>query len=160
MKYIIAAAIVLVLVGAPLGSYLYLRKGFEYRLNALEELKPKTMEASLKTLMDSMVPDNNKVSLVYMKRQGDDLGESQLDAIDAKVVDTASFQTIIVDRNFRDGLMPEQDMQTFYLLDTAGVLRATYSANEQTLKDIIRHLSVLIPMPKRKNIQLKRDVEG
>ena len=41
MKYLIASAVVLMLIGAPLGSYFYLKSGLKYRLESQEQLAPK-----------------------------------------------------------------------------------------------------------------------
>lgn len=160
MKYIIASAVVLLLIGAPLGSYFYLKSGFVYRLNSLEELQQKNIDNDLNHLLDSIVPDNNKVSLVYLQRAGDNLANDQLAAIEEQIVDRTNFQTIRVDAADTRLLNQVDQSVSFYLLDTAGVVRNYYESDDETLKRIIRHLSVVIPMPKRRNVRLQRDVEN
>ena len=44
----------------------------------------------------------------------------------------------------------------YILLDTGNIVRATYVDTADIAKDIIRHLSIVIPMQKKKSIQLER----
>ena len=44
---------VLLLIGAPYGSYLYLKSGYEYRLQSIEELKPGDLIKIIKAYVKS-----------------------------------------------------------------------------------------------------------
>lgn len=158
MKYIIASAVVCLLIGAPLGSYFYLKSGFVYRLESLADLKPKELSADLKSVFDLQVPHNNKVRLIYLEKENNPLASDQFNAIQDKIVDTSYFQTVRVQGDPEHYLTAGGDYD-FYLLDTAGVLRNYYASNDQTLKEIIRHLSVVIPLQKRNEIKLERDIK-
>ena len=167
-KYISALAVALILIGAPLGSYFYLRSGFEYRVQYLEELEPKD-SIPLVVGQDNFIrKTNGKVRLIH--RPGSSLQEELeiLTAIDKQIVDKTFFSAITLDTS---GLGDDGDIKSvnvssarenlksaFTLIDTSGIVRHEYSVDADTKKDIIKHLSVLIPMPKHTEVVLKRTI--
>lgn len=170
MKYVMAAAVVAVLIVAPLGSYFYLKNGFSYRIEALEELTPKETSSRVQLVLDSLSENRGKVQLIHFPSFHESEELALLHQLDKRIVDKNSFEII----SFSDDTdtnseivfpshenMAElmgRDSTAFVLVDTSGVVRQYYSFNENTAKALIKHLAIIIPMPKRKDIKLKRDV--
>ena len=158
MKYLVAAAVTAIIVLAPLGSYIYLRKGFKYRLQAIEELKPKNINPDHRATLDSLWSGSGKVNLIYFASE-DSLRELEIyNKIEERIVDRTRFDLSRISYDYSH--KTEANMEyPFYLLDTSGAVRNYYHTEEHTSANILKHLSVLIPMPKRKEIKLKRDVK-
>ena len=168
IKYLTATAVAIVLVIAPLGSYFYLKSGFDYRVKYIEELEEKPMDA---VLLDSLNQyfATPKVRLIHIpgKKPKEEL--ELLRQIDRRMVDKTYFETITFS-NVPTGRNGDiiyigtrswiQNLDyTFYLTDTSGTVRNFYKMSPDLSKTLIKHLAVLIPMPKKRQIILKRDLE-
>ncbi len=163
---ILGSAVVLILIIAPIGSYFFLKHGIEYRIESLDQLSPKTIDSELSGYLDNFIPENGNARLIHIpgkERSGElDL----LYKIDERITDRERFDiySFAKDADHEDlrdikfimnGSPPNSDLQ-FILIDTSNVIRSTYAYDENTGKEIIRHLSVVIPMPKQKKIVLDR----
>lgn len=169
MKYIMASAVVAILILAPLGSYLYLKSGFSYRLKAMEELEPKEIDSQLKVWLSTALEPNTKVTLIHLPGEEVSQELALLKQLDERIVDKTSFEIISFadedpgyegDIIYRPGFNVSQiEKHPFLLLDTAGIVRNYYDMDETTSKRLIKHLAVLIPMPERREIKLKRELK-
>ncbi len=67
----------------------------------------------------------------------------------------------IIDKNYMQSKITKEQKAIFdsgeiILIDTSGLVRATYSDDESDFKEFIRHLSVLLPMEQSRKIVLER----
>lgn len=167
MKYLIAAAIVCILVVAPIISYCYLQSGLKYRLQAQEELRPKEVSDELQKQL-SIIQSEPTAKLIHI--DGDDLTDEVklLASIDERIVDRTLFEIYSYadakyfseDSNIK--LVSEPDLSSltehdFILIDTAGVVRCFYDYTPELAKTLIKHLSVVIPLPENREITLRRE---
>ncbi len=170
MKYLIASAVVLMLIGAPLGSYFYLKSGLKYRLESQEQLKPKEVSEEILSSLEK-VRTTQTAALIHTASDNREADVKLLLEIDDRIVDRDHFELIsfsnpasfgeIRDIRFVDdpSLFQNYD-QRFVLVDSAGVVRNTYSAEQDISKELIRHLAVVIPLPKHRDIRLRRELEN
>lgn len=161
-------AVIAVLVIAPLGSYIYLKNGFAYRVESIAQLKePKPVAPEVITFIEKHAPFKKNSRLVYFPGKDKAAEIKVVDLIDRRIVDRERFD-IVSFSDMKTGRKlhqidyidvsetPTTDIQ-FLLLDTSNVIRATYAYEPEIEAEILRHLSVVLPMPTRKNIHLKRE---
>ena len=43
-----------------------------------------------------------------------------------------------------------------YLTDTSGLIRNSYTLSDEDIKKLVAHTAILLPMPKKKEIKLRR----
>ena len=170
-KYLSALAVVLILIGAPLGSYMYLRSGFEYRIQYMEELEPRDSVPLVLGIDNFIRKTNGKVRLIHVPSSDGVSDELKLlEEVSEQIVDTTYFAAITLAnigpsqegskvRSIQEDPSTLPTSDPFIVVDTAGLLRSSYSLDENTKKRIIKHLSVLIPLPPKQQIVLKRTME-
>lgn len=169
MKFLSAIAVVLVLIVAPIGSYFYLRAGLKYRLESQNQLLAPEVDSIMKRQILNVISDHT-AALVHLGGNNDTQGINLLQQIDERIVDRDFFEIVsnadsttiqsknkvrFVGSDHINGL----DSIQFVLVDTAGVLRHLYYFNEDHSKTLIRHLSVVIPMPQSREIKLNREIQ-
>lgn len=168
-KVVSGLAIVLVLIIAPIGSFFYLRAGLKYRLESQEQLEAQEISESLKkSIIDVITPYH--VSLLHLGGDADEDGLDLLSKIDDRIVERDFFEVItnaslsslppktnILSKDIN--VSSESNQVQFVLLDTSGVVRHLYNFGEDHSKSLIRHLSVVIPMPKSREIKLNREIQ-
>ena len=170
MKYLIASAVVLMLIGAPLGSYFYLKSGLKYRLESQEQLAPKEVAQDVLSSIEK-VRTSKTAALIHTASDNREADIKLLMEIDDRIVDRDHFEiltfsnetlfTTVRDIRFvNDSSLFDSYDQRFVLVDSAGVVRNTYSAEEDISKELIRHLAVVIPLPKHRDIRLRRELEN
>lgn len=156
------------LIIAPLGSWVYLKLGVDYRKGSLEQLTPKEIPSSLKAGLGSLISETGKAKLLHINSLDDSEAKELLNRIDTAIVDKTFFDIVSFGKSRGDaasGILYKNKEPIDYdypliLLDSMNVMRAEYKMDENTGKDIMRHLAVVIPMPKQVNkIQLKRDID-
>ena len=170
MRYLVASAVVLMLIGAPLGSYFYLRSGLAYRLDSQEQLSPKEVS---KAVLESIerVRSDKTATLIHTASDGLQSDVDLLSQIDDRIVDRDHFEIISFSdpskfgdlrdiRFIQDSSLFKGFQQRFILIDSAGVVRNTYKADRDIAKVLIRHLAVVIPLPKHRDIRLRRELEN
>ena len=158
MKVLRGLAIVLVIFVLPAGSWYYLQSGYDYRLGALQELEPKGQFGKLS--LEENTPDllENKVTLLCLCEDvvGEDL--STLDQIEEKY-DSRGFQLIKLTelndeyRNLKSKYNPHK----LILIDKDREHRRSYSFKDDEIKELVKHIAIVIPLPSRKKIKLKRE---
>jgi hypothetical protein len=170
MKFVSAVAVVVVLIVAPIGSYFYLRAGLKYRLESQVQLQEPIVNALLKKTLLS-IRSEKTASLFHLGGNDDKEGIELLQRVDERIVDRDHFEIFsnATSASFKneknkiklinnDSLGLFDDIQ-FVLIDTAGMLRHVYNFNEDHSKSLIRHLSVVIPMPQSREIKLNREIQ-
>lgn len=170
-KYLGASVLTFFLVGAPIGSYLFLKSGYEHRLHSIEELKEKELSPELKTFLSLKLPTDGMAKLVHLPGADPQKEFDLLAQISEKIVDRNRFEIIsyytnadkLKTRRIRidtsSAAIPSSEFE-YLLIDTSGLVRNTYKLSAQTSKLLMRHLAVVIPVPKSRSIQLKRDLQN
>jgi len=160
-------AVVFMLVIVPIVSYVFLRKGFEYRKDSITQLEEKVLDADLKMHLSKYAPHVGNAQLIHIPSSQNLEEQEVIIAIDDKIVDRDRFDII----SFTKDKDTEDDQQikfvpagrnietpySFILIDTADVVRGVYPYDGDVGKELMRHLSVVIPVPQRRTITLKRD---
>ena len=170
MKYVAGIAVVLMLIGAPMGSYFYLKNGLEYRLESQEQLQAKTVSDVINNHIET-VRTPKTAALIHTSHDNRVADIKLLDQIDERIVDRDHFKIISMSDPFEsertldirfvsDSSLFQAYDQRFILVDSAGVVRNTYTADEDISKELIRHLAVVIPLPKHRDIRLRRELEN
>lgn len=163
MKYFIASLIVIVLFILPLGSYYYLNSGYNFRKAALVELESEGPLFSsvdsefLRTMKDSLMGGNT--NLIYLEVQKDPAHGNELQMINDKYDHRFDFQVVNLSKNEVPELFRSYQATPLILVDSLAQIRDTYSFNSEDIKRLIRHISILLPMDKRPDIHLKRDLK-
>lgn len=158
MKYLRGLAIVVVIFVLPAGSWYYLQSGYDYRLNALQELEPKGQLEQLSIDKDQPELFDEKVTLICLcdEVEADDL--LTLDQIEEKY-DSRGFQLIKLtssDPDFQK-LSAKYGKHKLILIDKDREFRSSYNFEESEIKDLVKHIAIVIPLPSRKKIKLKRE---
>lgn len=172
-KYLNSIVLVFVLIGLPLGSYLYLRQGFSFRKNLIDDLKTSTVLQD--TLTESGLPlqvkgkctivalNNNQEQQLGLFDQFKDAKGFQLTGImDTNVVkpylqkrqqvaDTPAKRNYFqMDSAVFNSLRLAYPSSNYLILDTLGRLRYKYDGNENEMKKLAGHITVLLPLYKEK----------
>jgi hypothetical protein len=169
MKYIAGAAVVLMLIGAPMGSYFYLKNGLKYRLESQEQLQAKQVSTTISQHIET-VRTPKTAALIHTAHDNRAADIELLKQVDERIVDRDHFEIISMFAPFSserkmdirfiaDTVLFAGYDQRFVLVDSAGVVRNTYTADDDISKELIRHLSVVIPLPKHRDIRLRRELE-
>ncbi len=160
-----AIAVAVVLCVAPIGSYLFLKGGFQYRLESLNQLVPKDIDPELQMLISEYAPFKGNARLIHVPGTSEKEELSVLDDIDDQIVDRERFDIYSFSANTFTHKHKVDFVKApafinqyqFVLIDTSNQVRGVYPFGEDIRKEIIRHLSVVLPMPRQKTITLKRD---
>lgn len=162
-----ATAIALVICVAPIGSYFFLKGGFDYRLESLNQLQPKELSKELNTAIEKYAPFEGNARLIHIPGEAETSELSVLQVIDDQIVDRARFdifsfaQKRDIGKNkieFIDVPKMQSDFD-YILIDTSNIVRGAYQYHPRIGDEIIRHLSVVIPMPEQRSITLNRNKE-
>lgn len=172
-KYFNSIILVFVLICLPLGSYLYLRQGFSFRKNLINDLKTSTPLNNKPTERGNPIPLKGRCTVVALK----DNQQQQLNLYD-QFKDAKGFQmagsmdtTVVLpymlsrqqtadenlSRNYFQldsislmALRSAFPVSNYIILDTLGMLRYKYEGNENDMKKLAGHITVLLPLYKEK----------
>ncbi|MBK8109138.1 MAG: hypothetical protein IPK46_01755 [Saprospiraceae bacterium] len=172
-KYFNSIILVFVLIGLPLGSYFYLRQGFTFRKNLIDELK--TSMPLKGTLTDSGYPvlvkgrctvialnENHNQQLSLFDQFKDAKGFQLAGNMDTmlvmpylmkkqQVADTKNIRNYFqIDSTVLSTLKQAYPASNYLILDTLGKMRYSYSGNENDMKKLAGHITVLLPLYKEK----------
>lgn len=166
-KVFVSFAVLFMLVIAPAVSYVYLKKGFDYRLESIDQLKEKEISSELRDFIDSEDSFIGNARLIHIPSSNLSEEIKVLDVIDERIVDRTRFDIVSFASEpsaERDDNIDFKSISTnapseyqFLLLDTSNAVRAVYPYTKEVGKDIMRHLSVVIPVPTKREITLLRD---
>ncbi|MFT6809575.1 MAG: hypothetical protein ACJA01_002813 [Saprospiraceae bacterium] len=168
-SYFNIIALVAVLAIAPLVSWIYLKKGVEYRMAALETLIPKTLDKNTLEYIAPYVKADGQAKLIMLPSMKSNQNYELLYEIDDRIIEKPLFEIIAIgddpgssvpekinNLSFQQMELDYNGPHDYILLDTGNEVRATYTVHEDIAKEIIRHLSIVIPMQKKKSIKLER----
>lgn len=172
-KYFNSIILVFVLIGLPLGSYLYLRQGFTFRKNLIDDLKTSTPLKGTLTENGAAVKVNGRCTVIALTENQ----KQQLSLFD-QFKDAKGFQlagkmdtTLVMpyllkkqqsvdsknirnyfqlDSNVLSTLKQAYPTSKYLILDTLGKMRYSYTDNENDLKKLAGHITVLLPLYKEK----------
>ena len=169
MKAIKVIAVLALLVVFPAISYLYLIKGYNFRLEALQELEVKEDIDAFDYAPFVENPFPGRASLVY---NGDDAealaylepvfeqfshrDEFQMISFLSDSSKAADFQMLEQWKAVLGAYPYEQDIA---LIDTASQIRNYYSFDSSSFTKLIQHIPIIIPRKKEQDIVLKREDE-
>lgn len=172
MKYFYGILIVIVLFVLPIGSYLYLQAGYKYRLGALDELKakeplsdcligslPETI-ASKVVVIGIISEENDTVITSNLKQIAEQYEIREEFAVAAATKGDSLLLTPIEWPGIRISLDCPSivDSVTYVLMDSKGLIRGVYGGHAESVKKLVEHTAILLPLPKRKTITLKREL--
>lgn len=158
MKYLRGLAIVFVIFILPAGSWYYLQSGYNYRLNALGELEPKGQVFNLTQEQEDPEFLMDKVTLICLCEKASEGNFKTLDKLEDKY-DSRGFQILRLKQSDSDyqELMQKYGPNPLILIDKDRELRSTYNFDEEVIKELVQHTAIVIPLPSRKKIKLKRE---
>jgi len=153
------------LVIVPMISYVFLRKGFEYRKESLVQLEEKRIDSELRTFLSTYAPHIGNAQLIHIPGAEVISEQEILSKIDERIVDRSRFDIIsfgaeIDSEDQIDHVSVQTRVQSpysFILIDTSESIRGLYEYQEELGKELIRHLSVVIPVPTKRSITLNRE---
>lgn len=164
----IGLAVVFVIIGMPLLSYVYLRQGLSFRIDAIEALKQNADDIKL---TEDLVPQIDVIpDMVNAIVDLDDVTELRMQEVYDKYQGNqffalGTFSSTNETETFGDKhytITPSQDLGVIFksedliLIDTSGQVRESYEFSEENFKSFIQHLSVLLPVESSKKIKLER----
>lgn len=168
MRYLIAAAVILMLFVLPAGSWWYLKSGLEYRIQVRDEAAIKSpfdeqiagleqpSQASLLAALD------NKITVLNFS---DPLSSDQEDVV-SRIVEKYGERDLFQFVHFKDVEgVTEQDAISYkadfpiYLIDQDLNMRNSYTWDEDQIKQLVIHIAAVLPIPGRETISLKRDLK-
>ncbi|NET32963.1 MAG: hypothetical protein F6K19_13255 [Cyanothece sp. SIO1E1] len=191
------AALFLLLVGLPAGSWYYLQKGLDYRLATMGQL---TDHGDFKLLASSSTDEDSKASVQVINfLAADQSGREQQGVLLSKLYEQfdkrEDFQLVtfwdstafsgLEEFRTKFGLEEEpqctfqplagaswgQFVQTYEkessvpadymaLVDIEGNIRNFYTQKEEeSVKDLVEHIALLLPMKKQDKPELRREIE-
>jgi len=158
MKTLRGLAIVLVIFVLPAGSWYYLQQGYNYRLNALQELEPKGQFERLALEQGKEDLFEEKVTLICLCGDASKEELATLDQIEEKY-DSRGFQLIKLKSQDPDAqlLRSKYGTDKLILVDKDREFRSSYTFASEDIKEVVKHVAIVIPLPSRKKIKLKRE---
>ena len=174
MKLTRVIVVLALLVGFPLVSYLYLKSGYNFRYDALQQLKPKitvehfefpNLSSTGNMSVDAL---KGKVTLVY--DDSNNKASGLLTPIYEKFSDREEFQLI----SLGDSIMyisnrPQlADLQQWHalegiyswekelaLIDTSGTIRNYYTFDSLSFHSLAQHIPIIMPREVEQDIKMK-----
>lgn len=170
-KHFNGILLLLVLVGLPFGSYLYLKSGFQFRKNLIDELKTTSVLKDSLTQDGALIPTRGRCTVVNISGTPQNQTSLYDQFKDAKgfqlvgSVDTLTMSeysekrqkniTASLSKNYYkldsakvvsfQQLYPNTQ---FIILDTMGLVRKLYAGGKEDMKKIAGHITVLLPLYK------------
>jgi hypothetical protein len=149
----------------PLGSWYYLKKGLDYRKNAL------TLLSGTDSIYDYCgTIDVKRGETIILADLGDDTEKRDfLKELMSEFDDIPNFYSLVVG-DFPKKIATENPELFRYqnrsqacnyafkelsIIDTSGIVRRTYPATEEGFVELVEHLSIVIPAPEERDIKFK-----
>lgn len=161
----------LMFIVLPLGSYLYLSRGVDYRLAALEMVKPKGELIDFQYYVDGLARSSksldNKTALIHINENSKD--SRYLDMIydqfkqspNLELLQIVSDSLVGQEEGFSKVYSPDTKtiMNTYsgkdiILIDTALQVRSYYELNDSTINELVRDIAVILPLKKKSSIKM------
>jgi len=163
--------LLLMFIVLPLGSYLYLSRGVDYRLAALEMVKPKGELVDFEYYVDGIARSSrsldNKTALIHINEDSKD--SKYLDMIFDQFKQSPNLELLQI---VSDSLVRSEDGFTkvyspsssavmnsykgkdILLIDTALQVRSYYELNDSTVNELVRDIAVILPLKKKSSIKM------
>lgn len=161
----------LMFIVLPLGSYLYLSRGVDYRLAALEMVKPKGQLMDFQYYENGIVRNSNfldnKTSLIHINENSRD--SRYLDMIYDQFKQSPNLELlqIVSDSITSNGegfsrvyspnaleIINTYNGKDIILVDTALQVRSYYALNDSTVNELVRDIAVILPLKKKSTIKM------
>ena len=182
MKYLKGIVVIVLVFLFPAVSYWYLRSGFIYRRDALEELKNEVAftneQKNTLLALDSNFIDKISDEIFIVMKLKDERDEKDLYFIAENLKSRRDFRVLglythkdlpsyndtiyqkILSRKFADTEALDKILNdNRFILGKNGVIRNQYGDSIEMMKKLYEHAIILLPMKKREKIDLKRDKE-
>ena len=145
--------ILLLLVLFPFISWLYLKNGIGFRKQALEELSTKS--EFNKSMLDSVAVNQlaGKIALVDINGSRENLSkiyDQFKESTDFVILSSKSGYNVLLGQNELENLKATFKDVSFVLIDNEGMIRRTYSENDDEMKQLVIHIATLIPFVEKK----------
>lgn len=159
-KLISWIAVFLLLVVVPIGSWVYLNKGLNYRKAALSELLPKD---SIDIRLDTLNLFVGKTSLVVLKNNASTT--EVIKSLSEQFANTQGFQIVFKDSTdnnlftpagYLNGYLAKDINNSFLLIDEKMKVRNVYKDDVASVKKMVEHIAIVIPRPKEADIEQKK----
>ena len=166
MKYFKSALIFSLLVLVPLGSWYYLKKGLDYRKDALVKLGGNT---SISDICETAEVYRGETVLLAHVNNTPTYRED-LSKVMSEFDDVPNFKCLIIKDTFLNNTQQNFTNQFRFqsnkeacnyafadlsLIDTSGIIRRTYTADEKGYIEVIEHLAIILPSPEERDIKIK-----
>jgi len=176
----------LVLIGLPLGSYLYLKKGFSYRKDALDEMKVEgkidwntlglyTAASSEKVIDPTIIvyaPFYSEDGITELAEDFNNLHKqfgvraeinfalagdrSEIPEL-MRTISVKLRNVLYISNKQVPGLAGHH---LIYLVDSQGGIRGQYNRRDRDeMRKLVKHISILLPLEKKQQIELVRKKE-
>lgn len=168
---LIGAAVVFVIIGMPMISYMYLRQGLTFRMDSIAALKQSDKEVELTKKLSKII--DIEEGMVNACLNSDKIDITKLDMLYDKYrghkhfflttysgnSESPSIKTL--GEKHRIEKVSESELNSIenlemLLVDTSGQVRETYVYDEEVFKTFVQNLSVLLPVEESKKIKLDR----
>ncbi|GLR19706.1 hypothetical protein [Portibacter lacus] len=169
MKALRIISILALLVLFPAISYLYLIKGFNFRMDALKDLEPKEQLEAFDYPNVSLNDLKGKATLIFdghnMKAKSllepvyDEFSHREEFQMIGFVADSAALRLYKNTKQWMTLLGDFPYEKEIALIDTGGVIRNFYDLDSISFKALIQHIPIIIPREKEQDIVLKREDE-
>lgn len=159
MKYLRSIVVLIFIFALPIGSWLFLQSGLDWRRVKAKELldKGSILEQIKMTSEDRILVGDKLKGKTSLIKLHEPLSEQDAELI-RQFDDAFTFQWIESASGFTtpiDGL--EQLKYDYILVDTSMNIRQYYTGNDQeTLTKIVEDIALMIPHRKSKDIKLRR----
>jgi hypothetical protein len=168
MKYISITALFLFIVVFPLGSWYYLQKGFDYRKAALDDLQPKaSVQAYFSDSLINVLKLQEKSTLMIFPDS--EMSVENLDKIFDQFRKAYTFQLVNLSGKYNNSSFAKYKNwvnasmdstkavnDAFAIIDRDGNIRNYYNNEDKNMRDMIEHLSIVIPSRPPKDIVEKK----
>lgn len=163
--------LLLMFIVLPLGSYLYLSRGVDYRLAALEMVKPKGELIDFQYYVDGITRSSRsldkKTALIHVNEESKD--RRYLDMIYDQFKQSPNFELLqivsdslaVTEEGFTKVYSPNaKAIQKAYLgkdiilVDTSLLVRSYYELNDSTVNELVRDIAVILPLKKKSSIKM------
>lgn len=155
----------------PIGSYLYLSGGVDYRLAALEMVQKKGALIDFEYYVDGVAHSSrrlkNKTSLIHVNEKSDDSRYLQMiykqfnQSPNFELLQIVSDSLVKSEEGFDKVYSPTAIAITnayhgmdIVLVDTGMQVRSYYELNDSTVNELVRDISVILPLKKKSSIKM------
>ncbi len=161
----------LMFIVLPLGSYLYLSRGVDYRLAALEMVKPKGELIDFQFYENGVARSSrsldNKTALIHINENSKDskyltmIYEQFTQSPNLELLQIVSDSLISNEEGFSKvyspnakSIMNAYSGKDIILIDTALQVRSYYALNDSTVNELVRDIAVILPLKKKSSIKM------